>query len=76
MNWSHVYSGSIIEVWYTEVNASRQVRGNTSTQRKGPTPFLGRDVEDRLATWLTKMARIGYGQTHDMLFDKVQDIVA
>ena len=53
-----------------------KVCGNTSTQRKGPAPFLGQDVEDRLATWLTKMARIGYGQTRDMLFDKVQDIVA
>ena len=53
-----------------------KVCGNTSTQWKGPAPFLGRDVEDRLATWLTKMARIGYGQTRDTLFDKVQDIVA
>ena len=43
---------------------------------EGPCTFLGRDVEDRLASWLTKMARIGYGQTRDTLFDKVQDIVA
>ena len=49
--------------------------GNTSTQWKGPAPFLGREVEDCLATWLMKMAHIGYGQTHDTLFDKVQDIV-
>ena len=53
-----------------------KVCGNTSTQRKGPTPFLGWDIEDCLATWLTKMAHIRYGQTRDMLFDKVQDIVA
>ena len=53
-----------------------KVCGNTSAQRKGPAPFLGQDVEERLATWLTKMACIGYGQTRDTLFDKVQDIVA
>ena len=42
---------------------------------KGPEPYLGKDTEDRLARWLIKMARIGFGQTKDQLFDKVQKIV-
>ena len=52
-----------------------KVCGNTSIQWKVPASFLSREVEDCLTTWLTKMAHIGYGQTRDMLFDKVQDIV-
>ena len=55
---------------------SDKVNGNTTSQLKGPEPYLGREVEERIASWLKKMARVGYGQTRDTLFDKVQDIVA
>ena len=51
------------------------VAGNVKTTHRGPEPFLGRDVEERICGWLTKMARIGYGQTHESLLNKVQELV-
>ena len=54
---------------------SDKVNGNMTSQRRGPEPYLGWEVEERIASWLKKMARVGYGQTCDTLFDKVQDIV-
>ena len=52
-----------------------KVSGRTSTQHKGPEPFLGRDIEKRVCEWVTNMARIGYGQTREALMDKVQVVV-
>ena len=43
--------------------------------RWGPEPFLGNDLEDRIAAWIIKMARIGYGQTKEQIKDKVQELV-
>ena len=36
---------------------SDKVNGNTTSQHKGPEPYLGREVEERIASWLKKMAR-------------------
>ena len=47
----------------------------STMQHKGPQPYLNKDIEDRIVHWLTKMARIGYGQTKELLLDKVQEIV-
>ena len=46
-----------------------------TSQKKGPQPYLGKDVKHRVIVWLTKMAQIGYGQTKESLLDKVQEIV-
>ena len=43
--------------------------------RRGPEPFLGNDLEDRIAAWIITMARIGYGQTKEQIKDKVQELV-
>ena len=43
--------------------------------RRGPKPFLGNDLEDHIAAWIIKMARIGYGQTKEQIKDKVQELV-
>ena len=42
---------------------------------KGPEPYLGKELEDRLAAWLIKMARIGFGQTKEQLFGKAKQLV-
>ena len=49
--------------------------GCSMTQRKGPQPYLPKDVEDWIVHRLAKMARIGYGQTKESLLDKVQEII-
>ena len=49
--------------------------GRSTTQRKGPQPYLPKDIEDCIVHWLTKMARIGYGQMKESLLDKVQEIL-
>ena len=36
------------------------------SMRKGPTSYLSTELEDRIESWLVKMARIGYGQTRQM----------
>ena len=43
--------------------------------RRGPEPFLGNDLEDCIAAWIIKMARIGYGQMKEQIKDKVQELV-
>ena len=43
--------------------------------RRGPEPFLGNDLEDCIAAWIIKMARIGYGQTKEQIKDKVHELV-
>ena len=54
---------------------SDHASGRSMTQRKGPQPYLPKDVEDQIIHWLAKMACIGYGQTKESLLDKVQEIV-
>ena len=47
-------------------------------QRKstpGPEPMLMRGLEDRVVSWIVKMAQIGYGQTKEQIKDKVQELV-
>ena len=41
----------------------------------GPTPFLGNELEQEFYCWLIKMACIGYGQSKNELFDRIQVIV-
>ena len=43
--------------------------------RRGPEPFLGNDLEDCIAAWIIKMARIRYGQMKEQIKDKVQELV-
>ena len=49
--------------------------GHSMTQRKGPQPYLPKDVEDWIVHRLAKMAQIGYGQTKESLLNKVQEII-
>ena len=52
-----------------------KVSGHTPLSRKkGPELALSRELEDRIEKWLIMMARIGYGQTNDIL-NKVQYLV-
>ena len=50
------------------------VTGKRTQTRHGPEPYISKDLEDQIAAWLIKMAWIGYGQTKDQLFDKVQQL--
>ena len=54
---------------------SDHASGCSMTQRKGPQPYLPKDVEDWIVHWLAKMAYIGYRQMKELLLDKVQEIV-
>ena len=54
---------------------SYHANGRSMTQRKGPQPYLPKDVEDQIVHLLAKMACIGYGQMKESLLDKVQEIV-
>ena len=54
---------------------SDHVMGKRVCTKNGPELYISQHLEDRIAAWLTKMARIGYGQTKEQLFDKVQELV-
>ena len=54
---------------------SDHVTGKRVCSRHGPEPYLSKQLEDRIASWLIKMARIGYGQTKEQLFVKIQELV-
>ena len=41
----------------------------------GPTPYLGVELEQKLYSWLKKMAHTGYVQSKSDLFDRIQAIV-
>ena len=43
--------------------------------KKGPKPYLTEEIEDKIEDWLLEMARIGYGQTHRDVLNKVQELV-
>ena len=43
--------------------------------KPGPKCHLLPDIEEHIYKWLSKMARIGYGQTKPELFDRVQIII-
>ena len=51
------------------------ITGKRVRTSKGQEPYLGKELEDRLAAWLIKMARIGFGQTKEQLFGKAQQLV-
>ena len=48
---------------------------NKRKSTPGPEPMLTRGLEDRVVSWIIKMARIGYGQTKEQIKDKVQELV-
>ena len=54
---------------------SDHVAGKRVHSRHGPEPYLSKQLEDRIASWLIKMAQIGYGQTKEQLFIKIQELV-
>ena len=54
---------------------SDHVTGKCVRSRHGPEPYLSKQLEDRIASWLIKMARIGYGQTKEQLFIKIQELI-
>ena len=48
---------------------------NHHTKSKpGPKPILPADLEDWIELWIIKMAWIVYGQTHEQIKDKVQEL--
>ena len=57
---------------------SDHLTGKSLSTRKGPEPHLGKEFEDRLDAlfgWLTKMARCGYGQGKEQLFNRIQQVL-
>ena len=48
---------------------------NKRKSTPGPEPMLMRGLEDRVVSWIVKMARIGYGQTKEQIKDKVQELI-
>ena len=59
----------------TKTTISDHVTGKRIHTKNGPEPYISQHLEGLIAAWLIKMARIGYGQTKEQLFNKVQQLV-
>ena len=58
------------------VTLQDKIKGKTPIEmKKGTKPYLTEEIEDKIEDWLLEMARIGYGQTHRDILNKVQELV-